>query len=299
MDWRKLEKEDKPLLDSFFRARNYENSHFNFTTFFMWREANERIWAVEDDVLYLAGHWQGKANVAPPVCAPEKMEGALQKQLQWFRDEGAPVFVYGIEDALIEPYRRLEGAPLELTASVDDMDYVYNTADLINLSGRRYHTKKNHYNAFWRSYPEAEYLPITEDIVPECKLNLNTWAKLQQEELPDDPLVEWERKGTMEVLNDFAFYGLKGGALRIGKRIVAFTFGELTNDNTVVIHVEKAAPEVRGAFTAINRDFLAHEWADVPFVNRQEDMGLDGLRRAKESYRPCRMVKKWLAKELI
>jgi len=286
-------------LDSFFHARYYENSHFNFITFFMWREANCLRWAVEDDVLYFSGMWKNRPFMTPPFCAADKLPTAIERQIEWFHAQQVVCNFYGLEQQHVEAYRASHDGALELTSDRADMDYVYNTEDLIKLAGRRYHTKKNHFNAFWRSFPEAEYLPVTEDIVPECKLNVNTWAKLQAQETPDDPYIEWERRGIVEVLNDFAAFGIKGAALRLGKRIVAFTFGEQSNSDTVVIHVEKAAPDVRGAFTAINREFLAKEWAEVPFVNRQEDMGLDGLRQAKESYRPCRMIEKWQARERV
>ncbi|MGN0942033.1 MAG: DUF2156 domain-containing protein [Selenomonadaceae bacterium] len=303
MEFHALKLEDKPILDPFFRARRYENSHFNFTTIFIWRDLYDMHWAIEDDVLFLTAKFEGRYMVLSSFGPEEKMTAAAIKMEKWMKSVGQPFFAYGLEKSLADVYLALPGRDYAVDSSRNEADYLYNTQDLINLSGRKYHTKKNHLNAFWRSYPDAEYLPITDDIVPECKLNMNTWYKKLLAETPDDPYIGTERTAVMEILNNFPSFGLKGGALKVGQRIVAFTFGEMLNDDTVVIHVEKASPDVRGAYAAINQAFLEHEWADVPFVNRQEDMGLEGLRKAKESYRPVRMIEKFIvapkgAKEL-
>lgn len=289
-----MRKEDKELLDSFFKARYYENSHYNFTTVYIWREPFHMQWAIEDDVLYMTAQWQGKTMLLNPFGPEEKMEEAVQKQAAWVQAEGVPFYAYGIEGRMLRYYEALPGLNLKSRANQDEADYVYNTQDLIKLAGRKYHSKKNHLNAFWRQYPEAEYLPITEDIVPVCKLNMNGWYKELQQQTPDDPYIATERESVMEILSDLDYFKLKGAAIRIGKRIVAFTLGEQLNKDTVVVHIEKGAPDIRGAYTVINQAFLEHEWADFPFVNRQEDMGLEGLRTAKESYRPVRMVQKYI-----
>ena len=289
-----MRKEDKALLDSFFKARYYENSHYNFTTVYIWREPFHMQWAIEDDVLYMTAQWQGKTMLLNPFGPEDKMEEAVQKQAAWVQSAGVPFYAYGIEGRMLRFYEALPGLNLKSRANQDEADYVYNTQDLIKLAGRKYHSKKNHLNAFWRQYPEAEYLPITEDIVPVCKLNMNGWYKELQQQTPDDPYIATERESVMEILSDLDYFKLKGAAIRIGKRIVAFTLGEQLNEDTVVVHIEKGAPDIRGAYTVINQAFLEHEWSHLPFVNRQEDMGLEGLRTAKESYRPVRMVQKYI-----
>lgn len=289
-----MRKEDKKLLDSFFKARYYENSHYNFTTVYIWRKPFNMQWAIEDGVLYMIAEWEGRTMLLNPFGPDEKMEEAARKQVEWIQAQGKPFFAYGIEEWMTKIYESLPGLNLKARSDRDEADYVYDTQALINLSGRKYHSKKNHLNAFRRDYPEAEYLPITEDIVDVCKLNMNGWYKELQQQMPDDPYIATERESVMEILSDMEYFGLKGAAIRIGKRIVAFTLGEQLNKDTVVIHIEKGAPDIRGAYTIINQSFLEHEWSDMTYVNRQEDMGLEGLRKAKESYRPVRMVQKYI-----
>ena len=296
IDFKELEKADKPRLDAFFKERYYENSHFNFTNLYMWRQPYHIMWAVEDDVLYMKAEWEGRVFAMQPFGPISKMEDAITNWLAYFREIGQPFEISGIERSMAERLQAYPGAVFDVQADRDNFDYVYRSEDLIQLAGRKYHSKKNHLNSFHKNYAEAEYLPITDEIVTQCKLNINGWYKRREQDMPDDPFIENERAAIIEVLNNFADFGLKGGALLVGKRIVAFTFGEQLNRDTAVIHVEKADPEVRGAYPAINQAFIAHEWADMTYINREEDMGLDGLRQAKESYKPVKMIEKFNAK---
>ncbi len=294
-EFKPLAKEDKPVLDAFFQARYYENSHFNFTNLYMWRNPYHIMWAVEDGVLYFRAEWQGELFALQPFGPKEKMPGAIQRLLDWFKEIGRPFSISGIEKSFAQEMERFEGADFLVESDRDNADYVYRSEDLIQLAGRKFHSKKNHLNSFRKNYAEAEYLPITEEIVTQCKLNINGWYKLRAHEQPDDLFIAAEREAIIEVLNNFEDFGLKGGAILVDKRVVAFTFGEQLNSDTAVIHVEKADPEVRGAYPAINQAFVAHAWAEMTYINREEDMGIEGLRKAKESYRPVKMIEKFTA----
>ena len=293
IDFKELEKADKPRLDAFFKERYYENSHFNFTNLYMWRQPYHIMWSVEDGVLYMKAEWEGRVFAMQPFGPISKMEDAITHWLAYFREIGQPFEISGIERSMAERLQAYPGAVFDVQADRDNFDYVYRSEDLIQLAGRKYHSKKNHLNSFRKDYAEAEYLPITPEIVPECKLNINAWYKMRSQDLPDDPFLAVERAAVIEVLNNFTDFKLKGGAIAVGKRIVAFTFGEQLNSDTAVIHVEKADPSVRGAYPAINQAFLEHEWSHLPYVNRQEDMGIEGMRKAKESYKPIRMIEKF------
>jgi len=295
IDCHKLTKADKEILDPFFQAQYHENSHFNFTNFFMWREPYHIHWAIEEGILYLTAKWNGRFFVMQPFGPADRMPEAVGRQLEWFQSVGQPFQASGLEASMAAVYEQYEGLSFQVQSNRDDFDYLYQTADLIQLAGRKYHSKKNHLNSFRKDYAEAEYLPITPEIVQDCKLNINAWYKMRSQDLPDDPFLALERAAVIEVLNNFTDFKLQGGAIAVGKRIVAFTFGEQLNRDTAVIHVEKADPAVRGAYPAINQAFLAHEWSHLPYVNRQEDMGIAGMRKAKESYKPVRMIEKFTA----
>ena len=297
IEFKPIEKADKPIFDKFYSARYYENAHFNFTNLYMWREPFNIQWTLEDEVIYMISEWHGKVAALQPLGSEDKMQDAIAKVIEWFnsRDKDKKVVIGGIEKSFAKQLEAFPDAKFDIKPNRDNFDYVYLADDLINLAGRKYHSKKNHLNSFQKNYPMANYLSITEEIIPKCREELNNWYELRAPELPNDPFLDFERAAINEVLDNFCDFKLKGGAVELDGRIIAFTFGEQLNSDTAVIHVEKADPDVRGAYPAINQGFVEHEWADMKYINREEDMGLEGLRKAKESYKPIKMIEKFNA----
>ena len=262
----------------------------------MWRGLGKTRWAIEDDIIYLVAEWHGKFSAFQPLCTPEKIPAAITKVIELFKDCGQSLKFVGLEKFFIEELAKYPNANFEISSDRNNSDYVYLAQDLINLSGRKYHGKKNHLNQFYKDYPTAEYLPITAENIPQCRDVLNNWYDLHRAENPEDEFLCYEQAAIHEIFDNFDYFKLKGGAILLGGKIVAFTFGEKLNSDTAVIHVEKADPTIRGAYTAINQNFIANEWADMTYINREEDMGLEGLRQAKESYRPVKMIDKFSAR---
>lgn len=293
IEFKELTKDDKALFDAYRLDRYYENSHVSFTNLFMWRQAYEIMWAENNGILYAKARWDGGEFAVQPYClAGTPCVEAIANLDEYFAERRLPFRMYGIEAGMAEACKAYFGDSALIEADRNNFDYVYLSDDLKNLAGRKYHGKKNHLNSFKKNYQDAVYMPITEEIVTQCKLNINGWYK--QHGSFDDPILTTERKAIIEVLNNFADLDLVGGALLLDSRVIAFTFGEMLNADTAVIHVEKADPEIRGAYTAINQMFVEHVWADrATYINREEDMGLDGLRQAKLSYKPAKLIEKF------
>lgn len=293
IEFKELTKDDKALFDAYRLDRYYENSHVSFTNLFMWRQAYEIMWAENNGILYAKARWDGGEFAVQPYClAGTPCVEAIANLDEYFAERRLPFRMYGIEAGMAEACKAYFGDSALIDADRNNFDYVYLSDDLKNLAGRKYHGKKNHLNSFKKNYQDAVYMPITEEIVTQCKLNINGWYK--QHGSFDDPILTTERKAIIEVLNNFADLDLVGGALLLDSRVIAFTFGEMLNADTAVIHVEKADPEIRGAYTAINQMFVEHVWADrATYINREEDMGLDGLRQAKLSYKPAKLIEKF------
>ena len=286
---------DKDRLDSFFKLNYHENSHLNFTKLFMWRKAYNIMWCIEDDILYFKAKFHDSEFALQPLCKKDRLFEAIDKLKAYFNDKNIEFTLSGLEENIVEELKNYPNGEFEFSTNRDDDDYVYNAIDLINLSGRKFHSKKNHLNSFRKNYLEAKYLPINNDIITLCKITINGWYKKRLALTPDDPFIGAERDAIIEVLNNFEQLKLKGGALFLVNKVMAFTFGEQLNEDTAVIHVEKADPDVNGAYTAINQAFVANTWQDMTYINREEDMGIEGLRKAKESYRPVKMIKKFTA----
>lgn len=298
IEFHDLTKADKPLLDRYFQSRYYENSHFTFTNLYMWREPYQVKWCEEDGVLYMTCQWDGQLMALQPYGPEEKMKGATEKFLAYFEQQGQPFVMTGIEKSYVQVLENYTGASFAIEADRDNFDYVYLAEKLISLSGRKLHSQKNHLNAFRKLYPQAEYLPITEEILSDCLEELQRWYDIRIKDEPDDPFIGWESRAIREVFEDYAYFGLKGGAIRLDGRIIAFTFGEQLNTDSVVVHVEKADPNIRGAYPAINQAYVKNCWQGMTYINREEDMGHEGLRKAKESYKPVKMIEKFNIKRL-
>ena len=293
-----LTKQDKPLLDRYFRSRRYENSHFNFTNLFMWRQPYHIQWCEEDGVLYMTCEWDGELMAMQPFGPQEKMQEATGRLIHYFEEQGRPLVLTGLERSYAEVLEKYPVASFAVESDRDNFDYVYLAENLIHLSGRKLHSKKNHLNAFRKLYPQAEYLPIAEDILPACREELARWYEIRIQDEPDDPFIDWERRAILELFEDYTYFQLRGSAIRLDGRIIAFTFGEQLNDDTMVVHVEKADPSIRGAYPAINQGYVESCWSGMTYINREEDMGHEGLRKAKESYKPERMIEKFNARLL-
>lgn len=296
IDFHDLTKQDKPLLDRYFRSRYYENSHFNFTYLFMWRIPYHVRWCEENGVLYMTCEWEGTLMAMQPFGPEEKMQEATDRFLAYFQEIGRPLLFVVLESGYAEFLEQYKGASFDIREDRDNFDYVYLAEKLISLSGRKLHSKKNHLNAFRKMYPQAEYLAITEEIIPACRVELESWYQMRLTDEPDDPFIDWERRAILEVFDDYEYFGLRGGAIRLDGRIIAFTFGEQLNTDSVVVHVEKADPNIRGAYPAINQGYVANNWSAMTYINREEDMGHEGLRKAKESYKPEKMIRKFNAR---
>ncbi|MBR4153279.1 MAG: DUF2156 domain-containing protein [Selenomonadaceae bacterium] len=293
----KLTCKDKAIFDEFYGSRYCENAEYTFTNLFMWRDMLNLHWAIEDEVLYVFSSNEENFSAWQPIGSQDKMQDAINKILQVAEENrGDKEFMFVVvEKSFADELARYPNAKFNISADRDNFDYVYLAQDLINLSGRKFHGKKNHLNAFKKEYPDAKYLPITEEIIPQCREQLNIWYETHKRANPDDEFIFYERAAIHEIFDHFDAFKLKGGAILIDNRVVAFTFGEKLNSDTAVIHVEKADPTIRGIYVAINQSFVENEWADMIYINREEDMGIEGLRKAKNSYRPIKMIEKFNA----
>lgn len=182
----------------------------------------------------------------------------------------------------------------EISSNRDNFDYVYTVEKLSTLKGKKLHGKRNHIARFMDD-GDWHYEAITEKNMDECRRMAKEWTSLRTEKWNEEMALEI---GVLEVAcSNFEMLGLCGGVLYKGDKIVAFTIGEMLNTDTFVVHFEKAYPDLQGAYPMINQQFILHEAQEYLYVNREEDTGDLGLRKAKLSYYPDFLVKKYTAVE--
>ena len=174
-------------------------------------------------------------------------------------------------------------------------DYIYEVDDLIRLSGSKYHGKKNHLNKFLNTYAFS-YEEITEDNIEECRRMKEEWAVRKGGDIEE---YREELDIIDNVLDNYDKFNLIGGLIRIDGKVSAFTIGEAISEDTFVTHFEKADEDIPGLYQAINQQFAANSISGFKYVNREDDIGLPGIRQAKLSYRPVMMFDKYNAEKTI
>ncbi len=185
----------------------------------------------------------------------------------------------------------IEGDPkYKYELSQDDSDYVYSTAELISLSGRKFHDKKNLLNRFLKRY-DPEYRRLTPELVPQAKDLVDRWCR--EKCSVNIPSTFGEAEATQHALDHLKDLSTIGGVVLINGVVEALSLGELLNEEMVVVHVEKANQEYSGLYQYISSEFLKQEFPDIEFVNREQDLGEPNLKKSKQSYNPIRMVEKF------
>ncbi len=287
-DFKKLTLEDRSLLHDFISQYQSQIAELTFTNLYIWRHFYETEWAFYKDWLLILFNPMGwGCYFLQPVGPPSRKEAVdvMLDYLMQERDQPDPR-IDRVDERLLN---EIQDSTLQIENLRDQYDYVYNTSDLIHLKGRKFHKKKNHINRFKRSYDFA-YKEMDETHLNDCMRVLKRWCNWRDCE--KNPVMLAEFKAVDECLTSFNVLGVRGGVLLVNGQIEAFTVGELLNEDTAVIHIEKADPKIPEAFPMINQQFCEHAWADVPFINREQDLGNPGLRKAKESYHPVKLIPK-------
>lgn len=194
------------------------------------------------------------------------------------------------EGAKLNLFRELYGNKYTFTENRDAFDYIYLQNDLAALSGKKYHSKRNHISAFSKKH-KWWYEPITESNINAVRLCAERWYR--ENTFRADRHLFCEKNGVQIMLENMDRLGILGGAIYMGEEVAAFTLGSPVNSEVFDIHIEKALPEYAEAYTVINREFALNALGGYKYINREDDMGLEGLRKAKLSYKPAILLEKY------
>ena len=280
MDFKQLELADKEVIDSYLSSCRIESSELTFLTFYIWRKAFNVRFAEHSGCLVV----EFKDNGYPPSLRYPMGKGdkkaALLAACSYYRQNGLEPKIYGMTKDMTDELLMLFPDKFVIKPMKDYFDYVYETEKLISLPGRALHTKRNHVNKFKRTY-NYKYEKITSADADEIISEYDGWLEKHNVEM--DYYLEGERQSIGDILRNFDKLGCVGAKLYADGQLCAFTIGEQLNSDTAVIHIEKADISFRGAYAAINQMFAENEWSHLKFINREDDFGLPGLRKAKQS----------------
>jgi len=290
MNFRKPELGDQELIRSYIVKGHTGGCEKTFTNVFLWARFYQVTFAIIEDTLVFRTEGESGPEFSYPKGEPLCEKKALDALMAYCEENG---FAFVLYHVYVEEFEQLEGwypGQFQITYNRDYADYVYETEKLATLPGKKYHSKRNHINKFNLLYKDWTYETLSDENVEECFQMALKWRGINH--VDDDEEKNAEMAFTMNSLRLFKELGLVGGLLRVNGEIAAFSVGEPINAEIFNVHIEKAFVDIEGAYPVINQQFVLHECMNYTYINREEDVGEEGLRKAKLSYRPAYLIEK-------
>ena len=287
-EFRRISTEDRETLKTYLDRERFRACDYSAGNLVLWSGVYDTCFAVAENTLFIRFRIGGKVNFTFPMGTRD-----LRDAFTWLRDycgrTGVPFHMSLVEPEMFERVEAAFPGEYKVSYNRNSADYIYHAGELANFSGKRYHSKKNHVNEFRRTYPGWSYEPVTDESTPACIEMTKAWCA--ENGCCGNRLKSAEMCVLIKALQNRTALGLSGGYLLADGRIVALALGERCGD-MLIEHFEKAFAEVPGAYPMICQQYVLHEAGDAAYVNREEDMGVEGLRQSKESYRPAFMADK-------
>ncbi len=265
---------------------------YSFANNFLWSDIYGVKMAKEKGCLIFQFHHSDYDCYTIPIGAGDR-KGVLDAMLAMAREKKEELVLATLVQSDLDWLEQNYPNQYTVTTNRDDYDYVYTTEKLSTLSGRKLHGKRNHIARF-KDDNNWLYRDMMPEDAGECMRLLDVWKEAEADSWNEEK--ENELHINRIALRNLAELVLDGGMLYKGGRLVAFSIGEPLNSDTYVVHIEKAIASVQGAYPMINQQFVLHNCQDYAYVNREEDTGDEGLRKAKLSYQPEFLVEKYQAR---
>ncbi len=294
LKFKAVEVEDKDKIQSYTLRGNAQICDLAFANLFGWGKRYGTSWGELNNSLVIRFNPKGRAHPAYllPVCQDnDKLRASLATLRELSKAEGYPLVLMGLAPQCREHLEEVCPDTFHFLNDRGSCDYLYLREKMASLSGKKLQSKRNHINKFEKLYPNYTSELINRENLTECLALERAWFRAKDsDEGEGDELIMIER-----MFGNYEALGLLGLLIRVEGRVVAFSVGSPINETTFGIHIEKALTEYEGAFAMINRSFARLIPEQYIYLNREEDLGLEGLRKSKLSYRPEYLLDKGLA----
>jgi len=285
LPFRKIDISDRPWVTEKLKESNFMGCDYSFTNSFIWRNSHDiQVLDYKGFCLlkskYAYTYPSGNGNIKEAIEA--LITDAEQREISFV--------MRGITADNVTKLESLFPGYFDYEDIRDESDYIYLTEKLSTLSGKKLQSKRNHILRF-KDNPDWTYEPINDDNIADCYEFSLEWCRFngcyQNEDLHK------EHCAVLQAFRYFHDLKLNGGLIRREGKVVAFSMGEPLNSDTYVIHIEKADPNIQGAYPIINQQFVLHNCQGFKYINREDDAGDEGLRQAKLSYKPEMILSKY------
>ncbi len=285
----------KDIINHYLKPQTYITCEYSFTTLFMWQHYFNTCYYTKENFLCLLGYMDGKYFSMLPLIEGDDYSCAVKCAKEFFRSRNQKVTYRGIPEDYLEVFKKHLDFPYEVTTSQDEYDYIHDADTFKYYSGKALHKKKNNLNKFLRDYEgRFEYRKLERKDYHMIYEFMEKWksGKVVDESLKNEVF------GTKKLLCHAGDIDFSLAGVFIDGVLEGFTIGNLLNDDIMIVQVEKANPNIRGLYQYLSQQFVVNEFPDVKLINRQEDLGLPGLRKSKLSYRPVSFGVKYTITEV-
>lgn len=286
----KLTISDKDLFNKYLKNTKNKSYEYSFSTLYLWRDLCNTKYSIIDDCLIIKKETNDGTFFMMPIGYDKfNLEDLILKLKSLTNNDN--IYLLGdIEDDFINDLKKYTNLSFKTFENRDNFEYIYLTNDLINLTGKKYHQKKNHYNSFINSYDYSITSIDSNKKINDCLNLLDKWHSNKSNLCKE---LQIEIKEITDLLHNLNYLNLYSIAVYVDNILVGFSIGEILKD-TAVIHIERCDTDYKGAYAFINNEFIKKDFSNTMYINRQEDCGCPGLRKSKLSYKPLYLLKKSL-----
>lgn len=293
IEFKPITLEDKALFEHYLLDGKERGCEYSFANLYLWGRQKA---AILHDHLVLFSQFNRRSVYPYPVGCGDK-KAVLDAIISDAADRGIPCRITGVNEQEKKTLDELYPGMFRFHCDQASSDYVYSIDDLADLKGKKYQRKRNHYNRFRDSFPDYTVESLNEYNLPRAKEMVDKWYETRLRENPGSDYY-MERAALEKAFRHYQELNMESLILQNGEAVLAVTFGSRLSPNTFDVHFEKAHWDVSSAYTAINCEFARYirdKHSHIQFLNREEDLGLEGLRKAKQRYHPHHMVEKYWA----
>ena len=290
LSFRRITLQDKQIIDMKIKPLNIRACEYSFFSVYFWGKIWSSQIAFHNDFMFIKVDDGRQTRFLFP-CGDGDVREAVAQLAEYCSCEKIPLCLYSVTDEQKSVLESAAEGRFSFAEKRDYFDYLYRSEDLISLAGKKYHKKRGHLNKFYSD--DWQFQKINEGNISDCFHILEKW-KMQNEQ-PFSESLNREIQVLADVLSTFFSLDFFGGILYSHGKPVAFSIGEAQTDDMCVVHFEKALLTADGAYAAVNQQFASEFCKSFAYINREDDAGVPGLRKAKLSYYPAEMVVKYQA----
>ncbi|QAA31852.1 DUF2156 domain-containing protein [Clostridium manihotivorum] len=294
IQFKTLELSDKDIFEKYIKDYKFSTYEYSFLTLYLWKNLFKVEFGFFDEVLIIkkTESHTGTYFMEPIGYKEDNLKTVIDELVKIKQeDSNIKTLFRDIEESFLIKLKELYGEQITIEEDEDNYDYIYESEKLISLSGKKLHSKKNKYNQFIKTY-DYEVKDIRDKSVIDDCIEFEAKWNLDKDNLDDQLMIE--EQGIRSVLENLQALNAIGMAVYVQGEIAGFTIGEIVNKDMAIVHIEKGDVNYQGIYAFINKTFVEQYLSEINYVNREEDRGVAGLRKAKLAYQPVRLERKYI-----